>query len=199
EKTHSVVDFKTIVVSDQTKATQKSFGDGKRGITQLPLTVLIDNKGIIKWIGSPSKLTATVLDDFLNNRLKINTLQLLDISDLKNELNKNGSALEKILFLATDEETKFYIDIEKSKSNFSFSDNKKTRTKLFHLESVNVSNMLTSIFHYNINEISVHEDLDKDKYDIWFKNDSLAKEEALKLLQDTFFCKLNIKKRESTK
>src|SRR5690606_26043370 len=53
--------------------------------------------------------------------------------------------------------------------------------------------------HYNINEISVHEDLDKDKYDIWFKNDSLPKEEALKFLQDTLFSKLNIKKRESTK
>lgn len=198
EKAHSVVDFKTIVVSDQTKTTQKQFGDGKRGITQLPLTVLIDNKGIIKWIGSPSKLTETVLDDFLNTKLKINTPQLIDISDFKNELNKNGSALEKILYLAADKETKFYIEIEKSKST-RFRGNEKAGTKLFYLEFANTSDILKSIFHYNINEIFVHEDLDKDRYDIWFKNDSLSKEKALDFLRDTLFSKLNIDQKESFK
>src|SRR5690606_24941672 len=59
--------------------------------------------------------------------------------------------------------------------------------------------ILKSVFHYNINEIYVHEDLDKDRYDIWFKNDSLPKEKALKFLQDTLFSKLKIEKRESTK
>ena len=67
------------------------------------------------------------------------------------------------------------------------------------MEAVNTSDILKSIFHYNINEIFVHEDLDKDKYDIWFKNDSLTKEKALEFLQDTLFSKLNIEKRESAK
>src|SRR5690606_9009677 len=72
EKTHSIIDFKTIVDSDQTKATQKSFRDRKRGNTELPLTVQIDSKVIIKLIGSPGKLKESFLNDYLNKK-PINT------------------------------------------------------------------------------------------------------------------------------
>lgn len=199
EKTHSVVGFKTIVVSDQTKATQKSFGDGKRGITRLPLTVLIDNKGIIKWIGHPTKLTETVLNDFLNHKPISDTDNVKRRPKVKKHREiEDLKGLDKMIYLADNDDVKLYIDIVESKSQFSFTD-KKAGTKLFYLVSVNTSDILKSIFHYNINEIFVHEDLDKDKYDIWFKNDSLSKEKALEFLQDTLFSKLNIEKRESAK
>lgn len=199
EKTHSIVNFKTIVASDQTKATQKEFGDGKRGITQLPLTVMIDNEGIIKWIGTPSKLTEFILNDFLNKKpINKNDSGLGKLKIKENLELQKLKGFEKVLYVAQNDDIKFYFDIEKSESKFSFS-NKKTGTKLFYLESANVSDILTSVFHYNVNEIFVHENLDKDRYDVWFKNDSLSKEKALEFLQDTLFSKLKIEKKESSK
>ncbi len=204
EKIHSVVDFKTIVVSDQTKATQKEFGDGKRGITQIPLTVLIDNKGIIKWKGNPSRLTESLLNDFLNEKPISDTDTVRKDNVLRTPKVKKHLEIEKLkgfekkIYLAGTDDIKLYIDIKKSKSNISFSD-KKTGPNLFYSVSVNVSDILTDVFEYNINEIFVHEDLDKDRYDIWFKNDSLPKEKALKFLQDTLFSKLKIEKKKGSK
>jgi hypothetical protein len=40
--------FKTIVVSDQKKETETNFN-----VDGIPHIVLIDNKGVIKWIGKP--------------------------------------------------------------------------------------------------------------------------------------------------
>lgn len=195
-KASSLVNFKTIVVSDQTKITQRNFGDGVKGISRLPLTVLMDNKGIIKWIGTPGKLTETTLRDFLNDKLVSNVSEIND-EDLKITPNKNAAGFQKLLSLAVDKKTKFYIEIEKSE--FHHDNNEKGGTKLFYLEPVNVSNILTNIFGYNINQIAVDKNFDKQKYSIFFKNDSLSKEEGMKLLRDIVFSKLRIGKKESSK
>jgi thiol-disulfide isomerase/thioredoxin len=65
EKTLKRVHFKSIVVSDQTKKTHIAYGDGKKGLEKYPLTILIDKKGVIKWIGEPQNLSVSLLNDFL--------------------------------------------------------------------------------------------------------------------------------------
>jgi len=138
--------------------------------------------------------------DFLNNIPISNTENILR----KPKTRKRNLEIEKLkgldkkMYLMENNDIKLYIDVQKSKSQISFSD-KKGGTHLFYSVAVNATDMLTDIFKYNINEIFVHENLNEDKYDIWFKNDSLSKEKALKFLQDTLFSKLNIEKRESTK
>lgn len=62
------IDFKSILVTDQNKATQRLFGNRKADMV-LPLTILIDNKGIIKWIGIPSLLNEEIVRSLLNNTL----------------------------------------------------------------------------------------------------------------------------------
>ncbi len=51
------VDFQSAVVSDQTRQTHNAFGDGEEGLASLPMTVLIDNDGIVRWVGLPDQLT----------------------------------------------------------------------------------------------------------------------------------------------
>lgn len=57
KRTLEKVKFNTIVVSDQTKQTETNFH-----VKGIPHTVLIDNKGIIRWIGTPIELTALLID-----------------------------------------------------------------------------------------------------------------------------------------
>ena len=67
-KTLKKVPFNSIVISDQTRKTLKDFVEKKYGFISLPTTVLIDNKGIIKWIGSPFVLNDIIIDKFINGK-----------------------------------------------------------------------------------------------------------------------------------
>ena len=63
------VGFATPVVTDESQRTQIGFGDGVRGISNYPLTVLIDGAGVVRWIGTPARLTEKVLRAFLRDEL----------------------------------------------------------------------------------------------------------------------------------
>lgn len=64
------IPFKSLVVSDQTGKTIKNFG-----INAFPTTVLIDDKGFIKWIGLPESLTDDILNSFLTKKdISIDTI-----------------------------------------------------------------------------------------------------------------------------
>ncbi len=67
-KTARKVPFNSIVVSDQRKYNYF----WKNGIKSLvlPLTILIDNKGIIKWIGLPNFLTEKEIKNLVENKLE---------------------------------------------------------------------------------------------------------------------------------
>jgi uncharacterized protein (TIGR03435 family) len=59
------IDFRTIVVSDQSKKTHKDLEVEKGGVMMIPLTVLIDNNGNVKWKGHPEELNEEKLNSFL--------------------------------------------------------------------------------------------------------------------------------------
>lgn len=61
--------FEGIVVSDQKKITQTLYGN-KQGEITIPLTILINKEGYIKWIGFPYLLTDEILNDFIKGKLK---------------------------------------------------------------------------------------------------------------------------------
>ena len=62
------VKFNSIVVSDNRKVN--SFWNGGINKLILPLTILVDNNGIIKWIGQPSILTEKIIRDLVNSKLE---------------------------------------------------------------------------------------------------------------------------------
>lgn len=64
-KTLEKVKFQTIVVSDQTRTTQRSLKVENNGTLPIPRTVLIDDENRIVWYGSPEKLTEKIIDKFI--------------------------------------------------------------------------------------------------------------------------------------
>lgn len=84
KRTLQKIDFKTIIVSDQSKETETNFN-----VQGIPHTVLIDNKGIVKWIGSPYDLNSDLIDTFLSGQ---------DVSIKNEELaleNKDTAVVKK--------------------------------------------------------------------------------------------------------
>jgi thiol-disulfide isomerase/thioredoxin len=79
------VNFKSIVVSDQTKKTHIAYGNGATGLEAYPLTVLIDKFNTIKWIGNPEQLNEKVLEDFLSDKLIPYSLYENEISNIDSE------------------------------------------------------------------------------------------------------------------
>ena len=66
KKTLERVKFNSIVVSDQTKKALNDFVvENERGGYSIPKTFLIDNKGIVRWIGQPYTLNDIVINKFL--------------------------------------------------------------------------------------------------------------------------------------
>ena len=53
---------------DSKKIAQRRFGN-KDGDIFLPLTILIDNKGFVKWIGLPYFVNLKLLNDFINGTI----------------------------------------------------------------------------------------------------------------------------------
>ncbi len=59
------VNFEVSVASDVSRKTEINFGNGISGLSRYPMTVLIDNENIVRWIGSPSDLTEEMVARFL--------------------------------------------------------------------------------------------------------------------------------------
>ncbi|MEL7121219.1 MAG: TlpA disulfide reductase family protein, partial [Bacteroidota bacterium] len=57
-------DFQTVVATDVSRNTKRFFG-----VKAIPRTILIDNQGIIQWIGHPTLLKKRQLKLFLNGKL----------------------------------------------------------------------------------------------------------------------------------
>jgi hypothetical protein len=62
KRTRKKIPFNTVVVSDQTKLNETNFN-----VDEIPHTVLIDNKGIIRWIGIP-ELNSSIIENLLNGK-----------------------------------------------------------------------------------------------------------------------------------
>jgi thiol-disulfide isomerase/thioredoxin len=59
------IDFKTVVVSDQTKKTHQQLGIEQDGMMLIPQTVVIHPNATILWIGAPESLTEAILEQLL--------------------------------------------------------------------------------------------------------------------------------------
>jgi len=67
KKTLERVKFNSIVVSDQTKKALNDFVvENERGDYTIPKTFLIDDKGVLRWVGQPYLLNEVVINKFLN-------------------------------------------------------------------------------------------------------------------------------------
>ena len=171
------VDFKSVVVSDTSKTTQKNFGDAVKGIKNLPLTVLIDKNNIVKWIGTPRELTVDLINDFIEN-VDIATVDSKTINYDKLNLNSKNFMI-RYMKVALDDSIEYYFEIDKP--DFLIIDiNKRYSVKpsFFSLTSRSLNEILIAL-NYNENQIAINPEINNDRYTIIYKNEKLLDNDYL--------------------
>ena len=90
-RTLARIPFASAVATDTTSRTQVAYGDGVDGLEQYPMTVLVDAAGLVKWIGTPTELTAEVMDAFVAGTLEAKS-SFTAAASAKTRGGKQGSA-----------------------------------------------------------------------------------------------------------
>lgn len=169
------IPFKSVVVSDQTKQTIKNFG-----INAFPTTILIDDKGILKWIGNPETLNVMILNNFLNG----NEISMHQNSDRPVMLiSKNSTEIEELKTIdlgyktTTINETMFsfslFKGIENEGSGYLFDFNSEGNYQNWNQDLSTLISNLTNAFK---NHIIIPKDQKDKLYSVFYKN-SLFKNE----------------------
>lgn len=162
------IEFKSIVVSDQNKKTQVLFGDGKKGLEVFPLTILIDNKGFISWIGEPHELSELIIIDFIKGK-KYNKNEIkLDSSSKEPIKSESGVDKDNFMELITNKDILYKLEFKKSKSeNQQMS---KGGQGLFSYTATSFIDIYSDLFGQTKSNISMPDTLKNEKFDLIYKN-----------------------------
>lgn len=169
------IPFKSVVVSDQTKQTIKNFG-----INAFPTTILIDDKGILKWIGNPETLNDMILNDFLDG----NEISMSQNSDRPVILiSENSTKIEELKTIdlgyktTTIDETMYsfslFKGIENEGGGYLFDFNSEGNYQNWNQDLITLISNLTNAFK---NHIIIPENQKDKLYSVFYKN-SLFKNE----------------------
>lgn len=168
KRTLEKIAFKTIVVSDQTKKTEINYN-----VEEIPHTVLIDNKGIVKWIGNPYDLNSSLIEKFLNGEnnltesvaIKAEKNDQKDVEKIESE-NNTDVALE---FLK-DKNTQYIFSLINAKKNdFSMALAAFSKGKYIDLNN-NLKSILSKIIKKPKSQIIIPEYLIENKFNLIYKN-----------------------------
>ena len=192
KRTVEKIDFKSAVVTDLTKQTQVNFGDGKKGLEAYPMTVLIDNEGIVKWIGEPKQLSEDILNKFVSNELKgVNHLKKDDKevnpTPVAN-IEKSTEESPQTTFLKhfKDKNSVIYFELKKTESSntssMKFGDNAMV------LSPVSLRELYQEVFNVQVASTSL---TDSTKYTLIYKN-AKATGNSLTELENLILSSLNL-------
>ena len=163
ERSLKRIEFKSIVVTDVSGQTQINFGDGVKGLEVFPLTVLIDKKGIIKWVGEPKSLNAKIMSGFLSDTTTLSRDYEAADAVIQSEPKEKLNLQE----LVANNEIHYYFDIQKSSSAGAF---KAIGKGLVMLNSYSLKDMYNEIFEIKNYQLEVPESVDSIRFDIMYKN-----------------------------
>jgi uncharacterized protein (TIGR03435 family) len=191
KRTLEKVPFKTVVVSDQTKLNEANFN-----VDEIPHTVLIDNKGIIRWIGIPTELNSSVIENFLNgtNISKGNlTLPTEKKQEKVTEEQEPANSIDITLDLLKDSKAYYVFSVINAAEN----DDVMAFEALWKGKYIDLNNNLKSIISKIIKkpeyQISIPNELVENKYNIFYKNSNKIEiNEHSKVLKNNLLTSLNL-------
>lgn len=157
------VDFKTIVVSDQSKKTWRLFSDDYNKLLPIPTTVLIDEEGRVKWIGSPEEVNTNLLDDFLAGKsiaqpevqvmhVQIDTAQVID--------KPKGKKIKK--------EVLYSFEIWEATEIYSL--RKNVNDEYIHYTNLTLAEIFSKALKEDFNKINVDEAFEGKNYSFKYQN-----------------------------
>ncbi len=145
ERTLKRIDFHSIVATDTTKETFIKFGNGTDGLDAYPLTVLIDTKGMIKWIGEPMNLNEEVMNDFLNLN---NEIKMDEVENKSDSISKNAITFKSLM---GDKTIKYHFQLNETNS----ADTYKFRmgNTLMDIKAYTLQEIFLDVFDINIGDM----------------------------------------------
>lgn len=191
KRTLEKIPFKTVVVSDQTKLNEANFN-----VDEIPHTVLIDNKGIIRWIGIPTELNSSVIENFLNgtNISKGNlTLPTEKKQEKVTEEQEPANSADATLEILKDSKAYYVFSVINAAEN----DDVMAFEALWKGKYIDLNNNLKSIISKIIKkpeyQISIPNELVENKYNIFYKNSNKIEiNEHSKVLKNNLLTSLNL-------
>lgn len=194
KRTLEKIDFKSAVVTDLTKQTHVNYGDGKEGLEAYPMTVLIDNQGIVKWIGEPKQLTEDILNQFVSNELqgvnyftkeekKVNPKPVAAIVETSTEESPQTTFMKHF----KDKNSVIYFELRKTESNNGSS--MKLGDNAMVLSPVSLKKLYREVFNINIAPSNLSDSI---KYTLIYKNAN-ATGNSLAELENLILSSLNLR------
>ena len=180
------IPFNSMVVSDQSGDTFTNFIKDKQGSYNIPVTILIDNKGIIKLIGHPRDLNDKLFENFLNNK----TVDIQDkklSSDIVPTPMFNAPSEETILDIVyktiNNNATKYcFTLLEGSKEVNSYISNNLQEEGLYFDLNNKLINILSDFSNTLESNIQLPETFANKYYGVFYKN--LIEKDKIKLEKD---------------
>ncbi|MEN8817349.1 MAG: redoxin domain-containing protein [Nonlabens sp.] len=172
KRTVERIEFKSAVASDTSLETSKAYGKPDSDYTELPMIVLIDNKNIIQWIGTPRFLTEEIMDQFINGTLKgENSIEEIQEKEEMEEMQADAisdsfnSFMEWYKFVEKTEQK--YIDISESK----FKDPMSIEAPdMFASNSISLHKVLSKAWKMSERDIKLPKKLGSKKYQVMYRN-----------------------------
>ncbi|PDS26257.1 TlpA family protein disulfide reductase [Flavobacterium branchiophilum] len=198
KRTLEKVEFKTIVVSDQTKKTEASFN-----VEGIPHTVLIDNKGIIKWIGEPNELNTSMIENLLSGKniltekIELKTEKKEEIEAEKKESENNTDV---VLGFLKDKNTQYIFSlINANKNDYGMAIEAFEKGKYIDLNN-NLKSILAKIIKKPEFQIIIKDDLIEKKYNLLYKNSNKVDTDVhIKILKTNLLNALDLAESIETK
>lgn len=164
-RTLNRIPFSSAVATDSSRATQIAYGDGKTGLEAYPLSIVIDKENKIRWIGQPTELTHSVIDEIYETNFEHATKSP---SLTTSQVSKSATAKNTMVDLLTDQR-EYILDIKESSS--SSSSVSKVDGKLLLISTLSLQDIYKDIFGINEQLVSIPGDFQHLKFDITYKND----------------------------
>lgn len=193
------INFETIVVTDTSKTTFENYKSLEYNDVMRPTTVLIDDKGKVKWVGYPKLLTEKVLQSFLQNKLTF--YNYYTSKQFKKDIASNDNKLtlkdfkEKLLHEIENPNITEYLYVEKSSPDYGKSRIGDVNTKTQFGTQIKLNQIYAEVVNKPLNEIQIDEALMKENYNYYLINKTGNSGE----LEAVLLQKLNLKKEVATK
>lgn len=186
ERSLKRIDFRSIVVSDQTKKTHIAYGDGVNGLEAYPLTVLIDKSGRVKWIGKPKELNASKMSAFLEGEAVVPD----NFRDPASEVSEVKLETFDLIELLTNEEVSYYFNLKESEGK-----NKVKQTMgnaLIKLQGHTLEDIYNDVLGVNSTRLDFPVEFIEKRFDLIYKN--MENPDDISSLERELLLKLGLKK-----
>lgn len=172
-KTLKRIQFKTSVVTDQSNITFKGFGVERDGTITVPRTILIDNKGIIKWIGNPFQLTDSLFDNFVNEK----TIKQDIVEEVKSKVQTpvlEPNIIEAATQVLKDKQTKFCFSLIESenKPTGQWASKSPLRGRYFDVNN-SLWSILSDLLGVPKTQIVISDSIKDKRYCLFYRNDQI--------------------------